>query len=129
MDCFKDFDKEDFREMKLATHIVDKQTETPFEICAVIKAKRAYLNESDFIFSEEARKLFAAWYADNEEAKKKAKKITQVQRMDKRESKDQANAPNPTEKPSAFSEKVNQSKRLDISTDLSSLEFYEDCIQ
>lgn len=84
MDCFKDFDKEDFRELKLATHIVDKQTETALEICAIIKAKRAYLNESDFIFSEEARKLFGVWYADNEEAKKRAKKHTQEQKNEKR---------------------------------------------
>lgn len=44
MQTFKDFDKEDFREMKLATHITDKQGQTALEICGIIKIKRAYLN-------------------------------------------------------------------------------------
>lgn len=44
LDVFKDFDKEDFKEMKLATHITDKQGNTALEICGIIKLKRAYLN-------------------------------------------------------------------------------------
>lgn len=44
LDVFKDFDKEDFKEIKLATHITDKQGNTALEICGIIKQKRAYLN-------------------------------------------------------------------------------------
>jgi hypothetical protein len=52
LDTFKDFDREDFKEMKLATHITDKQGDIALEICSIIKIKRAYLNESDYIFSD-----------------------------------------------------------------------------
>jgi hypothetical protein len=66
MDTFKDFDKEDFKEMKLATHITDKQGDIALQICAIIKLKRAYLSEADYIFSDDSRKIFAAWFAEHE---------------------------------------------------------------
>ena len=66
LDCFKDFDKEDFKEMKLATHISDKQTESALELCTLLKIKRPYLNESDYIFSEDSRNIFGKWFAENE---------------------------------------------------------------
>lgn len=63
---FKDLDKEDFREMKLATHITDKQGDIALEICYIIKTKRAYLNEADYIFSEESRRIFGTWFVEHE---------------------------------------------------------------
>jgi hypothetical protein len=88
MDAFKDLDREDFKEMKLATHITDKQGDIALEICSIIKIKRAYLNESDYIFSEESRKLFGTWFSEHEEAKKRVKKQTQVQKAEKRDTKE-----------------------------------------
>lgn len=44
LEVFKDLDREDFKEMKLATHVTDKQGDIALEICSIIKTKRAFLN-------------------------------------------------------------------------------------
>lgn len=44
LEVFKDLDREDFKEMKLATHITDKQGDIALEICSIIKIKRAFLS-------------------------------------------------------------------------------------
>jgi hypothetical protein len=49
---FTECDEEDFKLIRLATHISDAKNESSFELCAILKVKRPYLNESDYIFSE-----------------------------------------------------------------------------
>lgn len=38
--------------MKLATHITDEQTDTGLQLCGIIKSKRPYLNENDYLYSD-----------------------------------------------------------------------------
>ena len=51
LNVFKDLDKEDFKEMKLATHIADRQSDSSLHIGGVIKFNRNFLNEEDYILS------------------------------------------------------------------------------
>ena len=71
--------------MKLATHIADKQTDSVYHICGVIKYNRSFLNEEDYILSEESRLNFLIWYAVSSESKKKTRKENQMEKMLKKE--------------------------------------------
>ena len=59
--------------LRLAFHIGDAKSESSFELCGILKSKRPYINESDYIFSDESRKTFEKWYAAN---KKKKNQVT-----------------------------------------------------
>ncbi len=69
---FTECDEEDFKLIRLATHISDAKNEASFELCAILKIKRPYLNESDYIFSDESRKTFEKWYGMNKKKKNQA---------------------------------------------------------
>ncbi len=55
--------------MRLATHISDAKNENALELCGILKSRRPYLNEQDYIFSDESRKTFDKWYASYKKKK------------------------------------------------------------
>lgn len=56
--------------MRLATHITDNKNETALTLCGILKSNRPYLNENNYIYSDEAHKMFKKWYKEYEKKKK-----------------------------------------------------------
>jgi|JI6StandDraft_1071083.scaffolds.fasta_scaffold07649_2 hypothetical protein len=71
-------DSDEFKSMRLATHIIEKKTDTALKICAVIKEKRYHLNLGEYVYSEEAQQVFIQWFKQYE-TKKKAENQKNVQ--------------------------------------------------
>ena len=71
---FTESDEEDFKLMRLASHITDNKSDTALNLCGILKSSRPYLNENNYIYSEQAHKAFKTWYKEYEKKKKKEAK-------------------------------------------------------
>ena len=49
---FTESDEEDFKLMRLASHITDNKSDTALNLCGILKSSRPYLNENNYIYSE-----------------------------------------------------------------------------
>ena len=76
---FTESDEEDFKIMRLATHISDDKSKTALNLCSILKSNRPYLNEDSYLFSEESQKIFKKWYQEHEKQKKKQVKKKAVE--------------------------------------------------